>query len=47
MASWRSLFLDGTLDPRLVALSAVYAAVSLFVGWRVYKKLVWKFAEVL
>jgi len=47
MASWRSLFLDGTLDPSLVALSAVYAALSLIVGFLIYKKLVWKFAEVL
>lgn len=47
MASWRSLFLDGTLEPHLVALSALYAAVALAAGYGIYKKLVWKFAEVL
>ena len=47
MASWRSLFMYGTLDAGLVALSAVYAAVALAGGYLVYRKLVWKFAEVL
>lgn len=47
MASWRGLFLEGTLDGRLLLVSAAYAAASLFVGFRIYKRLVWKFAEVL
>lgn len=47
MASWRSLFMYGTLDAGLVALSAVYAAAALAGGYLVYRKLVWKFAEVL
>jgi lipopolysaccharide transport system permease protein len=47
MASWRSLFMYGTLDFGLVALSAMYAAAVLAGGYLVYRKLVWKFAEVL
>ncbi len=47
MVSWRNLFLNGTLDPSALALSFAYS-VALFVpGYLVYRKLSWKFAEVL
>ena len=47
MINWRMLLMDGTLDPMYVALSIGYAAVFLVVGQTVYKRLCWRFAEVL
>jgi len=47
MINWRTLFMDGTLDPVYVGLSAGYAVVFLAIGHTVYTKLCWKFAEVL
>ncbi|MFA7007564.1 MAG: ABC transporter permease [Elusimicrobiales bacterium] len=47
MVSWRDLFLDGRLDPPLLLISSIYAALALLAGFLIYRKLVWKFAEVL
>ena len=47
MISWRSLLLHGCMEPRYLALAAMYAALASAVGYLVYKKLSWKFAEVL
>ncbi|MCJ7664459.1 MAG: ABC transporter permease [Desulfobacterales bacterium] len=47
MVSWRNLFLDGTLDISLVAASFAYSLFVLMLGWKVYTRLSWKFAEVL
>ena len=47
MISWRKLFLEGTIDPLSIMTSFVYALVAAAVGHMVYKRLVWKFAEVL
>jgi len=47
MVSWRNLFLKGTLELPLVAASAMYSLFVLAVGYLVYAKLSWKFAEVL
>lgn len=47
MISWRRLFLDGVLDFNFISLSVVYGSLSLFIGTRIYKRISWKFAEVL
>ncbi len=45
--SWRNLFLNGTLELSLVAASSMYSLFVLALGYLVYAKLSWKFAEVL
>jgi lipopolysaccharide transport system permease protein len=47
MVSWRNLFLNGTLELSLVAASFTYSIFILVLGYLVYAKLSWKFAEVL
>ncbi len=47
MISWRKLFLDGTLELSLLAASFTYSIFILILGYLVYAKLSWKFAEVL
>jgi lipopolysaccharide transport system permease protein len=47
MISWRSLFLEGTLKVELLATSLAYGITAYMVGYFIYKKLYWKFAEVL
>ncbi len=47
MVSWRNLFLSGTLDLSLVGASAAYSLFALMLGYAVYTRLSWKFAEVL
>ncbi|MCJ7546060.1 MAG: ABC transporter permease [Deltaproteobacteria bacterium] len=47
MVSWRNLFLNGTLEFSLVAASFVYSLFALMLGYAVYTRLSWKFAEVL
>ena len=47
MVNWRNLFLSGTLDSSFLVLSMEYAALTFAMGYLVYRKLSWKFAEVL
>jgi lipopolysaccharide transport system permease protein len=47
MISWRNLFLEGTLKVELLAVSLAYSMAAYMVGYFIYKKLSWKFAEVL
>jgi lipopolysaccharide transport system permease protein len=47
MISWRNLFLTGRMDPFLILLSLLYSFLLLSLGYVVYRKLSWKFAEVL
>jgi lipopolysaccharide transport system permease protein len=47
MVSWRNLFLNGTLEFSLIVASSSYSLFVLMVGYVVYTKLSWKFAEVL
>jgi lipopolysaccharide transport system permease protein len=47
MVSWRNLFLDGTLQASLVFVSLGYGLFLLMLGYMVYTRLSWKFAEVL
>jgi lipopolysaccharide transport system permease protein len=47
MMSWRNLFLTGKVDPGDIAVSFLYALAAFVLGYRVYKKLSWRFAEIL
>lgn len=47
MINWRSLFMEGTLRWEDLFLSLCYGVVFFTVGFFVYRKLSWRFAEVL
>lgn len=47
MISWRRLFLEGAVDPAMIVLSFFYGIVMCLIGFSIYKRLYWKFAEVL
>ena len=47
MVNWRTLFMKGIIDFGAVALSLVYSLVILAAGYVIFRKLRWKFAEVL
>lgn len=45
--SWRNLFLNGSIESRLIFMSLVYSLIFFIIGHIVYKKLSWKFAEIV
>lgn len=45
--SWRSLLLNGVMNFEYVKIALVHAAAIFFIGYWVYRKLSWRFAEVL
>jgi len=47
IGSWRQLLMQGTLNWHDVAISATHAVVFLLISYVVYRKLSWKFAEVI
>tara|TARA_Y100000590_G_scaffold180852_2_gene206135 strand:+ start:91 stop:858 length:768 start_codon:yes stop_codon:yes gene_type:complete len=47
MSGWRSLFLSGQLDWYAISITFVWCIVFYFIGQICYKKLVWRFAEIL
>lgn len=47
MLSWKNLFLKGTMEPIYIMLSFAYSLIIFMLGYAVYKKLSWRFAEVL
>lgn len=47
MVSWRDLFLYGKLDTFSLGISFIYSVLFFLSGVAVYKRLSWKFAEVL
>ncbi len=47
MISWRTLLLNGVLDPRLLAASMAYSLLFFALGTAVYGRLSWKFGEVV
>lgn len=47
MVNWRQLFLEGTLNPLYLLISMGYAALSLAIGYFIYRRLSWKFAELI
>lgn len=47
MIAWRELFFNGVLHFEYIAVAAGYAGALLIISHLVYKKLSWRFAEVL
>jgi lipopolysaccharide transport system permease protein len=47
MISWRNLFLNSELELTSLVASLTYSVFAFMAGYLVYKKLSWKFAEVL
>jgi len=47
MVVWRNLFLNGTLEPAPLLVSFTYSICAFILGYMVYRKLSWRFAEVL
>ncbi len=47
MISWRNLFLTGHLETTSLMVSLAYSTFAFMLGYLVYRKLSWKFAEVL
>lgn len=47
MINWRDLFLNGRVDPLYAAFSVMHAIIVFSVGYFVFRKLSWRFAEVL
>jgi len=47
MVNWRNLFLDGSIQPLFLGITAFYSSLILLMGHGVYKRLSWRFAEVL
>jgi len=45
--NWRNIFLYGKLDLSFLLLSFIYSIAILAIGYYVYRKLSWKYAEVL
>jgi homopolymeric O-antigen transport system permease protein len=45
--NWRSLFLDGTINPIFFGISFIYSLLMIWMGQAIYKRLNWRFAEVL
>lgn len=45
--NWRAVFLSGTLNLFFFIISIFHAFLVFFLGYSVYKKLSWRFAEVL
>jgi len=47
MTSWRGLFLSGQMDWNAILVTLVWSVILYGLGQIIYKKLVWRFAEVL
>jgi lipopolysaccharide transport system permease protein len=47
MVSWRKLFMNGTLSFKDIALTFIYSLIIAAVGYIIFRKLRWRFAEVL
>lgn len=47
MIGWRNLFLHNQLDWKLAGLGSVYCLIILGIGYWIYNRLSWKFAEIL
>jgi lipopolysaccharide transport system permease protein len=47
MVSWQNLLVYGTIVPVSVGISLAYALAVFFIGYLVYRRLSWRFAEVL
>jgi len=47
MVNWRNLFMNGTLDFKNVTLAFIYSLFVIAIGYIIFRKLRWRFAEVL
>ena len=47
ISAWRDLLMNGKVDWLYFGVSAVYAGLFYLLGMRIYKRLSWKFAEVI
>jgi lipopolysaccharide transport system permease protein len=47
IGGWRQLIMEGSLNRHDVLISATHAAVFLLISYAIYRKLSWKFAEVI
>jgi len=47
MQSWRTLFLQGTLDAGHMAYAAAFAAVTGVIAWLLYRKLARRIGELV
>lgn len=47
MINWRNMFLNGTVDLSSLSVSFIYSIFALLFGYVIYKKLSWKFAEII
>jgi len=47
MVGWRNLFMYGTLDFKGTALAFVYSSIIAVAGYYIFRRLKWRFAEVL
>ncbi len=47
MQSWRSVFLQGTLEPGLLAYALAFAAVTGVIAWALYRKLAPRIGELV
>lgn len=47
MINWRNMFVYGRVDPVFFGISFAYSVVIFIVGYMAYRKLSWRFAEVL
>lgn len=47
IASWRKVFLEGTLPWDLLTAASCFTVLAFIFGSRVYKKLEWRFAEIV
>jgi lipopolysaccharide transport system permease protein len=47
MVSWRKLFMHGTFDFKDAAVACIYSSIVLAIGYLIFRRLRWRFAEVL
>jgi lipopolysaccharide transport system permease protein len=47
MVSWRKLFMHGIFDFKDAALALIYSLIVLVIGYLIFRRLRWRFAEVL
>lgn len=47
IVAWRTLFIDGRFDPALAAVALAHGLALSVIGFGVFRRLSWKFAEVL
>jgi lipopolysaccharide transport system permease protein len=47
MISWRQVLLEGSLNPSYLISSLLFACAALLLGYGVYRRFSWRFAEVL